>query len=346
MYVLSNLPEKINFKLSSLLDIEIKTEKTTENPKAVLLMDKPGGTGNFILPDKTLVIMQGREEDINRAEKYLQQGVPEKNIYYIMPGQKILLSKLVEKLQEMLVDQAGEENEDILDVFDESFFTNQPSEKKEAKRDKIVAVMGYRGGTGRTTIAAAMAAHCTESGERVAIIDLGLPQAIYRHLGSPKEPGEEKHNFKYSKTPYGDIYTPAVQVWEVTPELLSELIQVLIFQYRRIIIDCAAAMPESLSTIINQHADVTIVVTDADTIQTVEPALNLDVQGIFIYNKEDQSTSKELIEELISPQSMLVIGTDSYGCQSALAAEMPANLKSLELAKKIGQLMSMIGKEK
>lgn len=342
MYIYAPKFDVFSDKLSSLTGIEFSPSKNnSEAPSATLIVriNKKGGVDKaapyITAPQKTLVIAGiDDERGMAFAEEALTLGVPEANIMFATAGQGINLQAIAERLQELIKpsNQEIEENnwEDGF-TWDESPIINAP----QVNRIKTVAIVGYRGGTGKTTVAMSLAVHFADIGEKVAVLDLGSPPAAFRYTSGETE---EQDTFKIINS-FCDIYIPIKPVWYITAESVAKVIEELRLKYRRVIIDYPAEpVPGHIEAV---NADRTVVVVDPDIVQAVEPAAVLKGRAIFLYNKAIPETDTDLVTAFIG-EPLVVIKNDHDGCQAALAAREPAYRKSEVVARGIGELAAEI----
>lgn len=332
--IYSLLPEVLNTRLSELIEQSIATDPEGTTGVVLICRNKYGGVDNPIPyinnPDRTIVIAgPPSEEGRQFADKALAKGVPETNVFFIPAGTQIDLGRIaacIRAFPKEKTEPAGI-TQPTGDPWADDPWAESPLVPEKPKiypqsdvfpqtdvpasnRIKVLGVIGFRGGTGRTTIAASLAAHYSDIGEKVALIDLGKPRALERHI----------------KNEPIDLYTNVNNLEELK------------LKYRRIIIDFSA---DGSAEEINALApDKLVVVVDSDLVQTVEPAIG--IQGVYVYNRAIPEVDHILISSLLG-SDLIIIEPDLSGCYAALAESVPAYRKSSIIANGIGEIAASIG---
>jgi hypothetical protein len=331
------LPENATLKIAAEAGIEISDDfKSQDTISIIVRRNKKGGvddpTGYIINPENCIVIaLTPNEAGLAFSEKAQNAGVPPENIYLLPAGQQLDLNTLIKKVNEIKEHILGADSgdEDFL-IFDEI------EEPPKTSRIKVIAVRGFRGGVGTTTIATGLAALLHDNGGKIAVLDLGLPPNAKYHCGASKF--DKKDGFLMSATELWDLYIPPVPVHRLDAEALTGIIEILRKEYRWVVVDFSP-QPD------NKHvsavkADKTIIVVDSDILQSVEPAAKAK-DALFVYNKVIPDISADIIEDILN-QKVITVKTDFDGCYAALAAGVPAIRNSEEMAVAIGRLASQI----
>lgn len=325
-------------------------------------------------PGKTIVIAGiSNDAGMGFAEAAAEQGVPEVNIFFAPISLKDLVEKIKEIIpsggpqEETLTTQKQEaepevesepvtepEQKNYTEQEQESFtepeqsFEETPVIKDEAgesdgdigwaaslkNRVKTVAVVGFRGGVGKSTVAASLADHYRGNGEVVAIVDLGSPPTTYRHFGFSELTGEARDGFIVLKGRV-DIFVPEVPVYDLPGEILVKVVNELKKEYRRVIIDYPSEPRQS-------HLDVSIdcpvIVVDHDMVLSVKDG----VDGVYVYNKAVPEVPKDVVADLLHGDPV-VIKMDIEYCIAALVSGETAYQSSGIVAEGIGNLAARIG---
>lgn len=340
MKLYSTLPEKITAKLAASAGLEIAGDHTGQDTISIIIRkSKSGGVDDptaFIAHPSNCIVIAGTPDDTGQAfsEAAEQAGVPAENIYLLPAGQglsvKVLIDKVIE-LQQQLAKKPNEaEDDDII------FLDDDEAPPPAQSRDRVIAVRGYRGGVGATTIATSLAALLHDNGGKIALLDLGIPQNAKYHSGTFKT--VKKDGFLMAETELWDLYISPVPVFRLEEAPLTNLIEILRKEYRWVVVDLSP-QPD------NKHikaitADKTVVVVDSDILQSVEPA-SKEKDALFVYNKVIPDIGADLIEDILS-RTVITVKTDFDGCYAALAAGVPANRFSEEMAVAMGKLASQI----
>ncbi|GBF35464.1 hypothetical protein DCCM_4593 [Desulfocucumis palustris] len=332
MYIYAPDFDKFSQRLSRLTGLQCSSEP--QGPPAATLIvraNKTGGVaepGKYITDPATTLVIAGFDSPagMDFAQEAMAAGVPESSILFV-PGGSGLSFEFI----------AGQ----ILNLIDPGRESPAPEEgfipeTSRAGRVKVIAVLGFRGGVGRTTVATSLAIHYTDIGERVALLDLGAPPASYRYTGAEIQ---EQEGFKCAQGQFGDIYMPAGHLWELTPGELEQVLGQLKNNYRRVLVDMPSQVPgEGLGAL---KPDRTVVVMDHDIVQSVEPAAELRGQAVFVYNRYIPATARDLVTGYVG-EPLIVIKDDPEGCQAALVAKEPAYRTSEDIARGIGEVAARI----
>jgi hypothetical protein len=371
MYVYSMLDGGTNAKLEQRLGVAVKPKKEgTPSASIIVRKNSSGGVDSpvaYIMdPGKTIVIAgQSNDAGMDFAEAAADQGVPEDNIYFAPISLKDLVVKIRDIMpaggsqEEPLTTQEQKaepevESEPVTEQEQEPFtepkqsFKETPVIKGEAgepdgeigwaaslkNRVKTVAVVGFRGGVGKSTVAASLADHYRGNGEVVAIVDLGSPPTTYRHFGFTELIGEARDGFIVLKGRV-DIFVPEVPVYDLPGEILVKVVNELKKEYRRVIIDYPSEPRQS-------HLDVSIdcpvIVVDHDMVLSVKDG----VDGVYVYNKAVPEVPKDVVADFLHGDPV-VIKMDIEDCIAALVAGETAYQSSGIVAEGIGNLAARIG---
>ncbi|ABO49339.1 hypothetical protein Dred_0801 [Desulforamulus reducens MI-1] len=283
---------------------------------------------------RTLVVAGPRNnQGMAYHNRVTSLGVASDNVIFLEKGTN-WAQMVADRVIAMIAAKPVVQNEDDYWGFDSD---PQPPVIKP-KKIKVISILGYRGGTGRSTIAASLALHYVTAGERVTLIDLGSPPSLHRHTGAVME----MQDGVLFGSACCDVYSPASPAWAFSPEQLGAMIEDFRKnRYRRIIVDFSAQpAPGLLETV---QSDRIITVVDSDIEQSVEPAMEQKNNSIFVYNKAIPETDVDLIQEYTG-DSLIVIPRDVVGIQAALTAKEPAYNKSEAVATGIGALAAEIEK--
>lgn len=338
MKLYSMLPEEVTQKIASKTGLTITDDNKGDSIITILIRkNKHGGvtdpTEYITNPSTTIVIpLFPDETGFVFRDKALNAGVPEDNIFFLAEGQGLSVNRIVETIENIKQNILDANNEDVL------FFEplEEQEETKTTKRVRVIAVRGFRGGVGTTTIATSLAVHYAEIGGKIAVVDMGIPANVKFHC----KVGEfqEKDDFLMASSNYCDLYKPNKPVWQVDAETISNLVNILRKEYRWVIMDFSPAPDKKLLKAI--QPDRTIVVMDSDIFQSVEPAKKTK-GALFVYNKAIPDIEPELIKAIVQDE-IITIKTDFAGCSAALADETPAYNKSEVITTAIGKLASKI----
>lgn len=328
LYVYTPGISGLNQKLSDITGLVFSTEPTPDSPPAVTLVIRKnamGGVDNptpYISDPMRTIVIPGLDNDqgFAFADTAVASGVPGENLFFVPTGQRLNLQQVAQK---------------IIQVINEFPVPAKPSPLTfdNNKRVKVIALIGCRGGVGRTTLGTSLAGHYKDINQTVAYLDLGSPAASYKHTGVTLQ---EQEGYRFAQSPYCDIYAPSGPVWEFSPEDTKELINVLRAKYRRVIVDFSAELSNKQFEAVNP--DKVLAIMDADVTQTVEPLANLQGQAVFIYNKAVPEVDISVIKAFVG-DNVLVIGNDIDGCQvAALNTGEPAYRTSEVMARAIGEI--------
>jgi len=334
LYIYSQLDNKTNAKLSTRLGVDVKQAIDDNTPAVTVLVRRNanGGIDNpidYILNPKKTLIIAGVNDDAGMAfaETAASAGVPESHIFFI----PLSLKELSQTIERLLTVVEDEDDDMINDTW-----SGNPLVSSESRIKKI-AVVGFRGGVGRSTIATSLADHYSGNGEAVAILDLGSPAATYKHFGV-EEPSEARDGLVVIKSKL-DIYIPECAAYNYPADMLKKVVNELKSQYRRVIVDLSAEPPDGQIEVISP--DSTVVVVDYDMVLTAKPAAN--IEGIFVYNRAVPEVSEEIVAGVLGGIEPVVIKMDIEGCMAALVSGEPAYHTSEAVAEGIGQLAAKIG---
>lgn len=310
MKLYGNLPDDIMQKLAEAVEMHIHEEADIY----VYLYDD---TLKLKKPETTILITEA-DKQLEHIEQMIKQGVKEENIIIIPPGEKISLRTLKAKLLQL---------------------KETLKQHTEVKDSQQIAVLGFKGGVGRTTLATALTAYYASCGEKTAIVDAGIPPSTVYYMEKPKL--IEKSNYKYAQTIRGDIYVPDTQC--------SELIKELKNKYHKIIIDYSTQKPER--QILTEQV-IVIVDYDLRTLEiTAEQLKNINLKDyILVTNRIPKVYSgiyNSVVFDVLGIKPHIEIQTDSEGCQAVVDTYRPVNddRGSEIIAAKIGQLAALIQKK-
>ncbi|MGE5372394.1 MAG: hypothetical protein ACM3QZ_10430 [Solirubrobacterales bacterium] len=186
----------------------------------------------------------------------------------------------------------------------------------QSRPAKVIGFVGPKGGLGRTTFAASLVAHYNNTSETAALLECGAVQNGPMHIGSSE---------------YGSV-------------LYNEPIADAAAAYRRLVVDASPGFEDP------QQYHRTILIVDADVIQTIEPAREyLQLHRIkphaVIYNRCRAEVSAKLVEAYFPGIRVIPVEDDFSNCMAALAAGTPAAEKSPRIARAIGELAALIDRQ-
>ncbi len=325
MYVYSMLTHGINTKLEQRLGIAVKSE-LEGFPSVSIIVRKSisGGVSNPVEhitdPSKTVVIAgTNNDAGMDFAIAASEAGVPEENIFF----SPISARDLIVKIKEILPSENPGLSRPLQDT------------QLSQERVKTIAVVGFRGGVGKSTIAASLADHYRGNGEVVAIVDLGSPPVVYRHFGFKELDGETVNDFIVLKGEV-DIFVPKVSVYDFPGEALVKTVDRLKKEYRRVIIDYSSEPKQGHLDDIS--IDCLVVVVDHDMVLSVKGG----IEGICVYNKAVPEVPAEVVTDIIRNEPV-VIKMDIECCIAALVSGETAYRSSGAIAEGIGNLAFKIG---
>jgi hypothetical protein len=305
-------------KMAHALGVELVDDPM--NADGVLLFFKnPVGSATDIAGDivnpKTTVVVAGipNYESIAFAEEAAKNGVPEQNIIFTAT-RGITISDIQPLIKSIIVPpETKKKSEPSHSIQPSIQFPRE--EKKIVKISKVISVVGCKGGVGRTTFAASLVAHYASVSEKAILLDASLP-----------------HNGKYHITnaTAGDVI-----------EGLANPSEELKVGYRRIVVDVDPAF-EDMKTL-----EKVVVIVDADTVQSLEPTVDIMKREgvkpcVVVYNRTRAEVPKEIVEASFVGVKVIAVEDDFAGCRAALAAGIPASMKSKAIAKAIGEIAAII----
>jgi len=346
----SMLPEKYSRQIANKVGLQLTDEYTRDDVISIIVRKNPAcgvdDPTEYIKNPNAAIVVAGTpdktgEEFFNKA---VQAGVPDNNIFVLPPKQPLSPKQLVEKVKEVHDRILSQQQEEPVDDED-AMFLDFESEKQESQatsqRIKVVAVRGFRGGVGTTTIATSLAGYFCDLGGKVAVIDLGMPPNVKYH--TPDVKFERKEVFLLSQCEQWDLYTLPMPVWLLKPEDLSQLVENLRKEYRWTVVDFS---PQPDREHVNAvRPDITVAIMDHDVTQSVEPlqkqTAKMDTPVVYVYNKVVPDVPIDVIESIINGP-VVTIKPDVSGCSAGLTSSMPAYRYSEVLAKGIGHIAGSI----
>lgn len=354
MNIYSTLPEQITGKLLALLGEEYKTCQNSDQADIVILIRKSrfGGVESpapHIKNPQATIIIAGTPDP--SGEKFAAEAVnvrvPEENIYFLPKGQSLSLKLLTDKIVEISASlksvSSVESDEEWVPAFDDDIPNMSLPKQERRKITRTIAFLSYKGGVGRTTLATSLLAHYQDTGERSCLLDLSWPSTAGYHIGVSSH--EEKDNFMFYRTPYGNLVKPKMPIYTIGVLPITELISVLRKEYRRVLIDLPTYPPAEL--VKAMRIEKTVVLVNHDIVQVVEPTANKlkdRANHIFVYNRVIPEVEPEMVSAYLDNIQVEIIPSDIDGCTSALAAGKPAHQASKEIARVIGTLAAIIDK--
>ncbi len=350
MKLYSMLPEKYSQKIAHKVGLPLVGDYAADDVISIIVRKNPAcgvdDPTEYINNPKAAIVVAGipdktGEEFCNKA---VQAGVPETNIFVLPPKQPLSPKQLVDKVKEVyesLLSQQEEAADDTEDVMFLDFESEEQEPQATGQRIKVVAVRGFRGGVGATTIAASLAGYFSDLGGKVAVVDLGIPPNVRYH--TPEVKYEKKEGFLLSQCEQWDLYALPMPVWMLKAENLSQLIENLRKEYRWIVVDFA---PQPDREHVNAvRPDVTVAVMDSDVTQSVEPlqkqTAKIDNPVVYVYNKVVPDVPVDIMESILN-SSVVTIKTDISGCSAGLTGSVPAYRQSEVLAEGIGRIAGSI----
>lgn len=340
MELFSMLPQNYTQKIANEIGLSVSTDYNSPDVITLIVRkNKVCGVDDptkFIVYPPNCIVFAGTidETGIAFSEQAAQAGVPEDNILLLPKGQPLSLKILIDKIIDIQHNILTPKNSEDVLYFEDDLPNSTPS--STSSRVKVIAVTGFRGGVGTSTIASSLAALLHENNGRIALVDLGMPPNAKYHSGTPTF--NEKDGFLLAQCKYCDLYSPSEPVWEQDPESLGALIDILRKEYRWVVVDFFAQPEQKYIQAVG--ADITVVVMDSDIIQSVEPAGEIQ-NALFIYNKAIADIGSDVFEDILGGD-VITINTDFEGCYAALAAGEPAYNKSEDIAIGIGKLATKL----
>lgn len=247
----------------------------------VFYLSSSGGTNDpatIFKPEQTTVIAGPYSSDAYAFTEAAQEcGVPPEQIFFLPPG-----------------------------PLERNKFKTIIGATMSVWKPKIIGFVSEKGGTGKTTVAAALTYHYQHYNLNAMLLDLcPIPNAHY-HLTE--------------------------QVFQGSMESLDK------YKNQRIIVDTPTDFRVSSDGIF----DVVVGVVNADVVQSIRPTAkawpNMD---IAIYNRCRNEVSSELVGQILGCP-VITIEDDFKGCSAALAGHQAANTRSEKMEKAIGQLARFI----
>jgi hypothetical protein len=348
MRVYSTYKKSINGELASCTGFTVSRDLPADIYLIAREPKKLEDPAKYIKNPKTTLIVAGRDnaKGVKFGKIAKSCGVPEENIILVPEGVNFTINTLAEGLkrvaetaettEEPLLEALLEEEESCLEPVAEEESLPKKERPATRKKSKIITFYGYKGGLGKTTFATALAAHFKDIGERVALIDLNTPPCAGYHFGIFPE-GDGKNGFNFTETPYGDLYIPAEPYW--SHPALDEIMN-LRMDYGRIIV---VYPPQPGAMLEGIKSDRVVIMVNSDMVQVVEPTAHINVNGIYIYNLAMPDIEQELVSEILGKE-VVSAEPDPDGCQAALASGEPANRKSENITKAVGQLAALLDK--
>lgn len=246
-------------------------------------LSSSGGTNDPAIitePDKTTIIAGPyTSESYAFAEAVQDRGVSADHIIFLPPGS-----------------------------LDRDSFKAVINATMSARKPKIIGFISEKGGTGKTTLAAALTYHYQHYNVDAVLLDIcTLPNAHY-HL--------------------------AESVYQGSMDSLGE------YKSQRIIVDVPTGFKVPSEKVFD--FDVVVGVVDADVVQCIRPTgkawPHID---IAVYNRCQNAVPPELVEQILNCP-VISIEDDFQGCSAALAGHQPANTKSEKVEKAVGELARII----
>ncbi|SFR07035.1 cellulose synthase operon protein YhjQ/BcsQ [Desulfoscipio geothermicus] len=339
MKLFSMLPQKFTDRIANETGLTL-----TENYKEpgiisiVIRKNKTGGIDDpteYLVTPQNCIVIAGTPDKTgiafsNRATK---AGVPEDNIFLLPAGQRLSVNAIIEKILSIQQNILANDNDEDVFIFEDEEESAGPA--PVTNRIKVIAVRGFRGGVGTTTITTSLAMLLHENGGKIAVVDLGIPPNAKHHCGNPQF--DKKDGFLLAQTEYWDLYVPPAPVWKLNSDKIGPLIDILRKEYRWVVVDFSP-QPD-YKHIQSVEADKTVVVIDSDVVQSIEPAAIKN--ALFVYNKAIPDIGTEIVEDILG-QNVITIKTDFEGCYAALASGEPAYKKSETIAMGMGKLAAKI----
>lgn len=279
MRVSINLNPEAADMIASILGCRIE-EPEQADCSLVFYLSSSGGTNDpmtILKPEQTIVIAGPYSSESHAfAEAARKRGVAPEHIFFLPPGPL--------------------ERDKFKTVIGASMSERKP---------KVIGFVSEKGGTGKTTLAAALAYHYLHYNLDAVLLDLcPVPNAHY-HLE---------------------------QVFQGNLEALGRL------KNQRVIVDA----PTGFRIASEELFDVLVGVVDADVVQCIRPTAKAwqDVD-IAVYNRCRNAVPSEMVEQILGCP-VICIEDDFQGCSAALAGQQAANTKSEKIEKAIGQLARFI----
>lgn len=178
-------------------------------------------------------------------------------------------------------------------------------------KTRTIAFFSLKGGVGRTTLAAGLVGYYRDQGETAVLVDMSWNANGRYHLTASK---------------YEEAVIPGASM----PSNLQ-------WSYRRIVFD-TSDLEQARS------CDRMVVVVDADVIQCIEPtSIFLEHKGclpdLVVYNRKKPQVPVELVEACWPSIPVIAVDEDFAGCTTALAAGLPAYIKSKSIENCVMRLL-------
>lgn len=239
------------------------------------------------------------------AESACRLGIPQENILFASP-EGLRVSDLIPYVQKLAGD-TGTAGAPLITFASPGI----------VKVPKLIGVVSAKGGVGKTTFAASLVAHYASVSEKAALFDLGAPRCGRFHITSPE---------------HGDVLEKSLAELEEYKDA-----------YRRIVVD---AYPFFDGIAFER----VVTVVDADVVQCVEPTCEYLTRlgakpSVVVYNRRKPEVPEGIISSYFSNAPVVVVEDDFPGCMAALAAGVPASMKSEKIARAVGQIAALIDKE-
>ncbi|QGP94126.1 hypothetical protein MGLY_35510 (plasmid) [Neomoorella glycerini] len=206
-------------------------------------------------------------------------------------------------------------------------------------KDRIVPFLSPCAGVGKTTLAAALAAHITSQGGQAAVIDLETPPMVRLHLGNTTL--EREGSWQHTVTPWGALWVPEKHDLAGIAALLGQLVR----DGYRVIIDA----PYLRVPWDNFARQVYVVGGDLRALYACQGQENLN-DAILVANRVPVAALSiwpSVVEDVLGKVPEVVIAEDQEGCQATVAGMAPAIVPpgSESIAAGIGALVALLWPE-
>lgn len=338
---------------------------SSPNQAQVLLLVKDGSDLKPYLNGVLPIVIDAGEYD-SEAEQIISlaaaKGVPEENVLICMEGGMIPFAEIETVLQRISQFDPSAENGDKQDTVDR--FTGSaeipPSQENILGGDRLVAVkepevfeppstspfkalavLGFRGGMGKSLIASALCGTYAGFGEKIALVDLCKPALARYYMGLPNL--IEDVQCYLAQTKWGDILIPK-------PNCKNELLSRL-SGYKRVVFDCPSYIPEEWQAEILSSTQILVVDHDIRSLEVSKENIRQYrlKDHLLIINKVppiNLGAYSYVVTSVLEKDPIMEIPLDeSCGAYIAQYGPVIDDHGSSVLALKIGELASIINHE-
>lgn len=243
-------------------------------------------------------------ESLRIAEAAYKAGIPPANILFT-PTEEVTIED-VQYLYEKLIRNVPEKIAPVTMLIEQK----APVRGHVVKVPKLIGVVSFKGGVGKTTFATCLVDHYNSISEAAILLDLCEPQNGVYHLCNT--------NCAHSQEGI-------------------DTIDDLTASYRRVVVDVPLLFSDY------GIFDAILLVVDSDVVQCIEPSSMQDLPfTAVVYNRKHAEVPVELVTSYITGVPVVTVAEDYTGCMAALAAGVPAINKSEIVGEAVGRLSSII----